>query len=35
VTLPLYPGMGEEKVDFVADAVIRTIGSLLNEKREK
>jgi dTDP-4-amino-4,6-dideoxygalactose transaminase len=28
VTLPLYPGMGEEKVDLVADAVIRTIGSL-------
>jgi dTDP-4-amino-4,6-dideoxygalactose transaminase len=35
LTLPLYPGMGEEKVDFVADAVIRTIDSLLNEKREK
>lgn len=28
VTLPLYPGMGEEKVDFVADAVSRTIASL-------
>ena len=28
VTLPLYPGMGEENVDLVADAVIRTLDTL-------
>jgi dTDP-4-amino-4,6-dideoxygalactose transaminase len=29
VTLPLYPGMGIERVDLVTDAVIRTIKTML------
>jgi len=32
VTLPLYPGMGAERVDMVADAVIRTIDAMHNAK---
>jgi dTDP-4-amino-4,6-dideoxygalactose transaminase len=32
VTLPLYPGMGTERVDLVVNAVIRTIDSTQNAK---
>jgi|WetSurSiteA1Bulk_404760.scaffolds.fasta_scaffold03222_3 dTDP-4-amino-4,6-dideoxygalactose transaminase len=32
VTLPLYPGMGEEKVDLVANAVNRSIEALQSVK---